>query len=139
MTDGSGAYLLDKLNGLSQELGFSMYTGGSKDTVDVFFITVALMVGTAGLPHVIVPSLQCPKCRMRVSRPAGHYCSLPFCTPLHRLLPHLPVLTCWKPSQCQIPELPSWFQNWEKSGLLAWQDKNGDGVIQYLPGKAVRW
>lgn len=136
VTDGSGAYLLDKLNGLSQELGFSMYTGGSKDTVDVFFITVALMVGTAGLPHVIVRFFTVPKVSdARLS--AGW--ALLFIAILYTTAPAVAsfarVNLLETVSNAKYQELPSWFQNWEKSGLLAWQDKNGDGVIQYLPGK----
>ncbi len=136
VADGSGTYLLDKLNGLSQELGFNHYTSGHKDTVDVFFITVALMVGTAGLPHVIVRFFTVPKVSdARLS--AGW--ALLFIAILYTTAPAVAsfarVNLLETVSEAKYQELPGWFQNWEKSGLLAWQDKNGDGKIQYLPGK----
>ncbi|PID43231.1 MAG: cation acetate symporter [Proteobacteria bacterium] len=135
--DGSDVYLLDKLNGLSQELGFNQYTAGHKDTVDVFFITVALMVGTAGLPHVIVRFFTVPKVSdARVS--AGW--ALLFIAILYTTAPAVAsfarVNLIETVSDARYQELPGWFENWEKSGLLAWQDKNEDGRIQYFPGKA---
>ena len=81
LADGSGEFLLDRLNGLSRDLGFHLYTDGSKATIDVFCITAALMVGTAGLPHVIVRFYTVPRvAAARSSAGAGRCFSLPFFT-----------------------------------------------------------
>lgn len=132
---GSDVFLLDKLNGLSQELGFSQYTSGTKSTVDVFFITFALMVGTAGLPHVIVRFFTVPKVSdARLS--AGW--ALLFIAILYTTAPAVAsfarVNLIETVSNAEYQKLPDWFENWEKSGLLAWKDKNGDGKIQYVAG-----
>lgn len=133
---GSDVYLLDKLNGLSQELGFSQYTAGTKSTVDVFFITVALMVGTAGLPHVIVRFFTVPK--VSDARLSAGYALL-FIAILYTTAPAVAsfarVNLIETVSNAEYQKLPDWFANWEKSGLIAWQDKNGDGKIQYVAGK----
>ncbi len=133
---GSDVYLLDKLNGLSQELGFSQYTSGTKSTVDVFFITVALMVGTAGLPHVIVRFFTVPK--VSDARLSAGYALL-FIAILYTTAPAVAsfarVNLIETVSNAEYQKLPTWFANWEKSGLIAWQDKNGDGKIQYVAGK----
>ncbi|MCP5207154.1 MAG: cation acetate symporter [Hahellaceae bacterium] len=132
---GSDVYLLDKLNGLSQELGFSQYTSGTKSTVDVFFITVALMVGTAGLPHVIVRFFTVPK--VSDARLSAGYALL-FIAILYTTAPAVAsfarVNLIETVSNAEYQKLPTWFANWEKSGLIAWQDKNGDGKIQYVAG-----
>ncbi|WP_298367528.1 sodium:solute symporter family protein [uncultured Lutibacter sp.] len=133
-----GIYLLDKLDGLSRELGFHEYTSGSKSMIDVFAITVALMVGTAGLPHVIVRFFTVPKVKdARVS--AGW--ALLFIAILYTTVPAVAVFARTKlietVSNAEYAELPEWFGNWEKTGLLKFDDKNGDGVVQYVADNSV--
>ncbi|MEL6304322.1 MAG: sodium:solute symporter family protein [Bacteroidota bacterium] len=133
-----GIYLLDKLDGLMTDLGFTAYTDGSKSMTDVFFITAALMLGTAGLPHVIIRFFTVPK--VRDARKSAGYALL-FIAILYTTAPAVAVFARTnlmetvedKPYQ----ELPDWFSNWENTGLIAWSDKNGDGKVQYLPGSAV--
>jgi cation/acetate symporter len=131
-----GVYLLDKLDGLSTELGFHEYTSGSKSMIDVFAITFALMVGTAGLPHVIVRFFTVPKVKdARIS--AGW--ALLFISILYTTVPAVAVFARTKlietVSNKNYSEMPAWFGNWEKTGLLAYDDKNGDGIIQYVADK----
>lgn len=132
MTDGSGIYLLDKLDGLSQALGFHMYTAGSLSTVNVFCITAALMMGTAGLPHVIVRFYTVPKvAAARIS--AGW--ALVFIALLYTTAPAVSAfvrtnLLTTIPGT-EYSQAPSWFKNWEKTGLIKFEDKNKDGRIQY--------
>ncbi|HQU73314.1 MAG: cation acetate symporter [Calditrichaeota bacterium] len=132
LADGGG-YLLDKLDGLHQELGFAAYTGrGAKSMIDVFMITVALMVGTAGLPHVIIRFFTVPKVRdARIS--AGW--ALLFIALLYTTAPAVAAFARTNMIQTlndkPIASAPSWFTNWEKTGLIGWEDKNNDGIIQY--------
>lgn len=131
-----GMYLLDKLDGLSTELGFHEYTSGSKSMIDVFAITFALMVGTAGLPHVIVRFFTVPKVKdARIS--AGW--ALLFISILYTTVPAVAVFARTKlietVSNKNYNEMPAWFGNWEKTGLLAYDDKNGDGIVQYVADK----
>ena len=133
---GSETYLLDKLNGLHEELGFAAYTSGSKSMIDVFFITFALMVGTAGLPHVIVRFFTVPKVKdARVS--AGY--ALVFIAILYTTAPAVAAFARTNlietVSNENYSEMPSWFSNWEKTGLLKFDDKNNDGKIQYVADK----
>lgn len=132
-----GTYLLDKLDGLNQQLGFAQYTGrGVKSMIDVFAITLALMVGTAGLPHVIIRFFTVPKVRdARLS--AGW--ALLFIALLYTTAPAVAafartnmILTL---NNKPYAEAPSWFKNWEKTGLIGWTDKNNDGAIQYVADK----
>lgn len=137
LADGSNIYLLDKLDQLSTELGFAAYTSGNKSTIDVFFITAALMVGTAGLPHVIVRFFTVPKVRdARIS--AGY--ALVFIAILYTTAPALAsfarVNLINTVSNAEYKATPSWFKNWENTNLIAWVDKNQDGKIQYFSGKA---
>ncbi len=137
LADGSNIYLLDKLDQLSTELGFAAYTAGNKSTIDVFFITAALMVGTAGLPHVIVRFFTVPKVRdARIS--AGY--ALVFIAILYTTAPALAsfarVNLINTVSNTNYKATPSWFKNWENTNLIAWVDKNQDGKIQYFSGKA---
>ncbi len=132
-----GGYLLDKLDGLHEQLGFTAYTDGSKPMIDVFFITFALMVGTAGLPHVIVRFFTVPKVRdARIS--AGW--ALVFIALLYTTAPAVAAFARYNlintVSNTQYAELPSWFKTWEGTGLIAWTDKNDDGAVQYVNGKA---
>ncbi|AZZ91076.1 cation acetate symporter [Hahella sp. KA22] len=132
---GTDTYLLDKLNQISIDLGFAEYTSGSKSTIDTFAITLALMVGTAGLPHVIVRFFTVPKVSdARLS--AGW--ALLFIAILYTTAPAVASFARLNLVQtvnnAEYKQLPGWFQNWENAGLLAWQDKNGDGKIQYSAG-----
>ena len=133
----SGVYLLDKLDSIQQELGFSAYTNGTKETIDVFFITAALMVGTAGLPHVIIRFFTVP--RVRDARLSAGY-ALVFIALLYTTAPALAAFARTNlietVHESSYDELPPWFHNWEKTGLLAWGDKNADGKVQYAPGAA---
>jgi len=137
LADNSNIYLLDKLDQLSMELGFTAYTVGNKSTIDMFFITAALMVGTAGLPHVIVRFFTVPKVRdARIS--AGY--ALVFIAILYTTAPALAsfarVNLINTVNNAVYKETPSWFKNWENTNLIAWVDKNQDGKIQYSSGKA---
>ncbi|SNS89099.1 sodium:solute symporter family protein [Pseudomonas segetis] len=132
---GTGQSVLERLNGLGTELGFGVYTDGSKSTIDVFFITMALMVGTAGLPHVIVRFFTTPT--VRAARQSAGYALL-FIAILYTTAPAVAAfartnLLTTIPG-VEYSNAPQWVKNWEKSGLIAWLDKNGDGKIQYGPG-----
>lgn len=135
---GTGMSVLEKLDGLSAELGFSQYTSGNKSTIDVFFITMALMVGTAGLPHVIVRFFTTPTVR-DARRSAGY--ALLFIAILYTTAPAVAsfarINLLDTVSESSYDDLPKWFSNWENSGLIAWVDKNEDGKIQYTAGAPV--
>ncbi len=128
----SGVSLLERLNGLHQELGFAAYTSGTKSTLDVFFITAALMVGTAGLPHVIIRFYTVP--RVRDARISVGWALL-FIAILYTTAPAVAVFarTNLLRSVTDTPyaEVPEWFTNWETTGLLVFDDVNGDGRIQF--------
>jgi len=128
-----GTYLLEKLDGLSAALGFSEYTQGSKSTLDVFAITAALMVGTAGLPHVIVRFFTVKKVR-DARKSAG--LALLLIAILYTTAPAVAVFARTNlintVSNQPYTNMPEWFTNWEKTGLLSFEDKNKDGKIQYL-------
>ena len=133
MSDGSGTFLLDRLDALNRELGFHEYTSGTKSTIDVFFITAALMVGTAGLPHVIVRFYTVPKASAaRIS--AGF--ALVFIALLYTSAPAVAAFArtnlLQEVSNKPYAEVPAWFHTWEETGLIAFDDKNGDGTIQYV-------
>ena len=134
---GSGTHLLDKLDGLSTELGFAEYTKGSKSTIDVFCITAALMVGTAGLPHVIVRFFTVPK--VSDARKSAGW-ALFFIAILYTTAPAVAAFARvnmietinGKDGQGVLyEEAPSWIANWSKTGLIKWEDKNGDGRMFY--------
>ena len=128
-----GMYLLDKLDGLHKELGFAEYTSGTKSKLDVFFITAALMVGTAGLPHVIVRFFTVPK--VSDARKSAGY-ALAFIAILYTTAPAIAVFArtnlITTVSNKAYADLPAWFSNWEKTGLIGFEDKNGDGLVQYV-------
>ena len=138
VNDGSGMYLLDKLDGLHNELGFATYTDGSKNMIDVFCITMALMVGTAGLPHVIVRFFTVPK--VRDARKSAGWALL-FIAILYTAAPAIAVFARVNLIETvagkKYADMPVWFTKWENTDLLAWADKNDDGIINYLPGKAT--
>ena len=133
INDGSGAYLIDKLNGLSTELGFTAYTSGTKSTLDIFAITLALMVGTAGLPHVIVRFFTVKKVK-DARKSAG--IALLLIAILYTTAPAVAVFAKTNllntVSNKPYMEMPPWFKNWEDTGLLVYTDKNKDGMIQYV-------
>ena len=128
-----GVYLLEKLDGLSRELGFHEYTSGSKSKLDVFFITAALMIGTAGLPHVIVRFFTVKK--VSDARKSAGWALL-FIAILYTTAPAIAVFARTNlietVSEKKYDEMPGWFDNWEKTGLLKFDDKNNDGIIQYV-------
>ena len=131
-SDAAGHGLLDKLDGLHRELGFAEYTSGSKTKIDLFFITAALMIGTAGLPHVIVRFFTVPK--VKDARKSAGYALL-FIAILYTTAPAVAVFARTNLIETvhnqPYEELPSWVNNWEQTGLLNWEDKNGDGMVQY--------
>jgi len=131
--DENGVFLLDKLDGLHKELGFAAYTSGSKSTLDVFFITAALMVGTAGLPHVIVRFFTVKK--VADARKSAGWALLLIAV-LYTTAPAIAVFSRTNlietVSNKEYATLPEWFSNWEKTGLIQFNDKNNDGKVQYL-------
>ena len=138
---GSGTALLDKLDDIVTSLGFNQYTSGTKSRIDVFCITMALMVGTAGLPHVIVRFFTVP--RVRDARISAGYALL-FIAILYTTAPAVGSMARYNLLETIQPgevgavdgnlaydERPEWFDTWEQTGLVRFDDKNGDGRIQY--------
>ncbi len=133
VADGSGVYLLDRLDGLSKSLGFHAYTVGQQNTLNTFFITAALMVGTAGLPHVIVRFYTVPK--VSAARVSAGW-ALIFIALLYTTAPAMAAfartnLLSTIPGKAYVIA-PDWFKNWEKTGLIKFEDKNNDGLITYV-------
>ena len=131
-SDGDGVYLLEKLDGLHRELGFHEYTSGSKSIQDVFFITMSLMVGTAGLPHVIVRFFTVKK--VSDARKSAGWALL-FIAILYSTAPAIAVFSrinlIETVSNQPYEQMPGWFNKWETTGLLDFKDINQDGLIQY--------
>jgi cation/acetate symporter len=132
-TLSDGTYLLDKLDGLHEELGFASYTLAKKSVIDIFFITAALMIGTAGLPHVIVRFFTVPSVKdARVS--AGY--ALILIAILYTTAPAVSAFARTNlintVSNKEYNAMPDWFGKWEQTGLIAFEDKNSDGKIQYV-------
>ncbi len=131
-----GVYLLDKLDGLHRDLGFHEYTTGSKSKVDVFFITAALMVGTAGLPHVIVRFFTVKK--VSDARKSAGWALL-FIAILYTTAPAIALFSRTNlietVSNKPYDEMPQWFKKWETTELIEFTDKNDDGIIQYVANK----
>ena len=131
--DQSGTFLLDRLNDLHRDLGFAEYTSGEKSTIDVFFITAALMAGTAGLPHVIIRFYTVPK--VRDARLSVGF-ALVFIALLYTAAPAVAVFARTNllntVSEQPYSEMPEWFSTWEATGLISFDDRNGDGIIQYV-------
>ena len=136
----SGTYLLDKLDGLSTELGFAKYTEGTKSTIDRVAITAALMVGTAGLPHVIVRFFTVP--RVKDARSSAGW-TLLFVVIMITTVPAIAafsrvnMINTINGSDSKgvaYETAPQWIKNWEKTGLIKWNDKNGDGNMFYAKG-----
>jgi cation/acetate symporter len=136
--DENGVYLLDKLDGLHRELGFAAYTSGSKSTLDVFFITAALMVGTAGLPHVIVRFFTVKK--VSDARKSAGWALL-FIMILYTTAPAIAVFARTNMIETvnnqDYKNMPDWFSTWEETGLLSFNDKNADGKIQYVKDASI--
>lgn len=133
LADGSGMYLLDKLDGLHRELGFAAYTLGSKSTHDIFAITFALMVGTAGLPHVIVRFFTVPN--IKSARLSAGYALLLIAI-LYTTAPAIAAFARTNlieiVTDAPYADVPDWFKNWETTGLISFVDKNQNGTIQYV-------
>ena len=131
--DANGIYLLDKLDGLHRDLGFAEYTSGSKSKLDVFFITAALMVGTAGLPHVIVRFFTVK--RVKDARKSAGIALL-LIVILYTTAPAVAVFARTNMietvSNQPYSSVPEWFKKWESTGLIKFTDKNKDGLIQYV-------
>lgn len=128
-----GTFLLDKLDGLHEELGFARYTEGTSSITDMFFITLALMVGTAGLPHVIVRFFTVPK--VKDARLSAGY-ALVFIAILYTTAPAISAFARTNlietVNNAEYGSLPPWFNKWELTGLIEFNDKNGDGKVQYV-------
>ncbi|TVM32507.1 sodium:solute symporter family protein [Oceanidesulfovibrio marinus] len=139
----AGQYLMETLNKISTDLGFAEYTSafgaGQKSMLDVFAMTFALMVGTAGLPHVIIRFYTVPS--VRAARLSAGYALL-FIAILYTTAPAVAGFARYNMIKTvnNVPyaEAPSWFKNWEETGLVAWMDKNGDGIIEYRAGTAFQ-
>ncbi len=133
LADGSGKYLLDELDRLSRELGFSAYTSGGKSQLDVLCITAALMVGTAGLPHVIVRFYTVPK--VSAARSSAGW-ALVFIALLYTTAPAVAAFARTNLLStihgARYADAPAWFKKWEETGLIQFSDKNGDGIIQHV-------
>ena len=127
-----GGYLLDRLDGLTTELGFAAYTSGVRSTLDVFCITGALMLGTAGLPHVIIRFFTVPS--VRAARKSAGYALL-FIAILYSTAPAVSAFARTNlintVNEAEYSLMPEWFKKWEATLLIAFEDKNGDGLIQY--------
>lgn len=138
VNDGSGMAMLDKLDQLNKDLGFPEYTDGTKTMADVFAITFALMVGTAGLPHVIVRFFTVP--RVKDARSSAGW-ALIFIAILYTTAPAIAAFARTNlintVSNKEYASMPAWFKKWEATKLLAFDDKNKDGVIQYVADKAA--
>ena len=136
---GTDVYLLDKLDQITTDLGFTAYTENIKSNIDVFCITAALMFGTAGLPHVIVRFFTVPK--VSDARKSAGY-ALIFIAILYTTAPAVAAFArvnfVDSIQNTSYESSPEWFKNWEDVGLIAWQDKNADGVIQYSAGDALK-
>lgn len=134
---GQETYLLEKLDLIMTDIGFKPYTTGLKETIDVFCITAALMLGTAGLPHVIVRFFTVPDVAA-ARRSAGY--ALIFIAILYTTAPAVASFARYNlfesTHDVSYEQAPEWFKNWEDVGLIAWRDKNSDGKIQHAPGNA---
>ena len=135
----SDTYLLDKLDQVTEDLGFTAYTESVKSNIDIFCITAALMFGTAGLPHVIVRFFTVPK--VSDARKSAGY-ALVFIALLYTTAPAVGSFARMNfidsVQDSKYIDAPSWFKNWEGVGLIAWNDKNADGIIKYEAGNTFK-
>jgi len=133
-----GGYLLDRLDGLHQELGFAAYTAGVRSSLDVLFITAALIMGTAGLPHVIIRFFTVPS--VRAARKSAGY-ALFFIAILYTTAPAIAAFARTNlintVNNAVYTEMPVWFRTWENINLITFDDKNGDGRIQYVADPGI--
>lgn len=133
-TVADGSYLLDKLDGVLVDLGFNAYTSGQKSTIDMFAITLALMVGTAGLPHVIVRFFTVP--RVKDARLSAGY-ALVFIAILYTTAPAVAAFGIYNALDTvagkPVDQMPEWVDNWQKTNLITINDLNNDGIVQYTP------
>ena len=131
-------YLLDKLNLVLNDIGFNSYTDFNKSKIDIFCITAALMIGTAGLPHVIVRFFTVP--RVKDARTSAGWALL-FIAILYLTAPAVSSFARLNfvntVDNTAYTDTPNWFKNWEDIGLISWTDKNKDGIIQYRSGNAL--
>ncbi len=147
LADGSGIHLLDKLDTILVDLGFAAYTAQKMSTLNVLFLTMSLMIGTAGLPHVIMRFFTVPTVKDARSS-AGWalvfiailYTTAPAVGAMARMnlmqtIQHGPVGSV--DGNIEYANVPEWFKSWEKTGLLKFEDKNGDGRIQYYDEKGL--
>ncbi len=134
----SPEFLLDKLDKVTSDLGFTAYTESTKSPIDIFCITAALMAGTAGLPHVIVRFFTVPS--FNAARKSAGY-ALIFIALLYTTAPAVSAFARMNLIDSiqdkEYSESPQWFRNWEDIGLIAWKDKNSDGLIRYSAGNAL--
>ncbi|MBK1701967.1 sodium:solute symporter family protein [Thiococcus pfennigii] len=141
MADGSGLMLLDKLDQTVQDLGFSAYTVQADSTLNIFLLTLSLMIGTAGLPHVIIRFFTVPK--VKDARSSAGW-ALVFIAILYTTAPAVGAMARLnlietiqtgpvgeQTANVEIAQLPEWMTRWQATGLLGWEDKNGDGRLQY--------
>ncbi len=132
-------FLLEKLDQIQRDLGLPAFTSGIKPKIDVFAITLTLMVGTAGLPHIIIRFFTTPK--VKDARASAGWALL-FIAILYTTAPAVGAFAKLNFIKTvhgkSYQEAPSWFKNWEKTGLIIWVDKNGDGRMQYGPGKPFK-
>ncbi len=148
MADGSGTFLLDKLDSILTNLGFAAYTAQKMSTLNVLFLTMSLMIGTAGLPHVIMRFFTVP--RVKDARSSAGW-ALVFIAILYTTAPAVGAMARMNLMQTiqhgevgsvdgniEYSKVPSWFKSWEKTGLLKFEDKNGDGRIQYYDEKGLK-
>jgi cation/acetate symporter len=137
LEDGSGMTVLAKLDAVLTDLGFAAYTASERSTIDIFAITAALMIGTAGLPHVIVRFFTVPK--VSDARKSAGWALL-FIALLYTTAPAIASFARLNfvdtVQDATYETMPDWFKNWEDIGLIGWSDKNEDGHIQYGPGNA---
>jgi len=133
-----GGYLLDRLDGLSEQLGFPAYTEGQRSMQDMFFITAALMIGTAGLPHVIIRFFTVP--HVRDARKSAGY-ALIFIAILYTTAPAVAAFARTNlintVDNVEYSAMPEWFNKWEATGLITFEDRNSDGLIQYTGDAAT--
>jgi cation/acetate symporter len=148
LSDGSGVYLLDKLDTILTELGFAQYTAQKMSTINVLFLTMSLMIGTAGLPHVIMRFFTVPS--VKDARASAGW-ALVFIAILYTTAPAVGAMARMNLMQTiqsgpvgsvdgniEYAKVPQWFKSWEKTGLLKFEDKNGDGRIQYYDEKGLK-
>ncbi len=148
LADGSGVYLLDKLDTILVELGFAAYTAQKMSTINIFCLTMSLMIGTAGLPHVIMRFFTVPK--VKDARSSAGW-ALVFIAILYTTAPAVGAMARMNLMQTiqhgavgsaeaniAYADVPDWFTSWEKTGLLKFEDKNNDGKIQYYDEKGLK-